>query len=555
MNPENVPTILQEFVQPRVINQEMLINLIIDQGPKGEAGKLFFEDGIELDKMKEIRIEFLNIFKIDYLWVMPNLVRLKLCNNIIEVIENLDILVHLKELDLSFNRIKIMENLNNLTKLEILLLYNNQIHTVEGIDNLHELTIFSIGNNALVDWDHVLYLRKFKKLSSLNASGNPCCEEAGYLDYVFAFIPQLIYYRYKMITDKERKNALEKHYRALHTLKETEAKEKEESDKRQKYEENLAFHTNAYVEHFDDDYLFCQMFEDDKEGIELSLINEETITAYEEYKENFCALCREICDIGLKEHDKRMNEIHLYTTAVAAGKEISQNQGRLIVNETLQQKAVTITNIKHLLKKLVGDVDSGTLEEVTRKAQEISEEFTDMITEAWTKLMSIEVELHEQMEDVNEIFRFSIGDMVDSFVTTARGYFSQLRNCEAEYNDVINGLILYYLSGFGDDTKMPSHLVDLCGDKDILNHNLSNSHEKHLQVIDVREDHMVNRLRTWLEDYVEQKAKDENDRNNQRILEISHFADCQQTEFHSHQLLKQLNINVDDTEVIDALDD
>lgn len=130
-----------------------------------------------------------------------------------------------------------MENLNNLTKLEILLLYNNEIHTVEGIDSLHELTILSIGNNALVDWDHVtyiinclsftneimlfeyisellfqiLYLRKFKKLSSLNASGNPCCEEAGYLDYVFAFIPQLIYYRYKMITDEERKAALGKH--------------------------------------------------------------------------------------------------------------------------------------------------------------------------------------------------------------------------------------------------------------------------------------------------------------------------------------------------------
>lgn len=72
--------------------------------------------------------------------------------------------------------------------------------------------------------------------------------------------------------------------------------------------------------------------------------------------------------------------------------------------------------------------------------------------------------------------------MVDSFITTARGYFSQLRNCEAEYNDVINGSILYFLSGFGDDTKMPSHLVNLCGDKDTLNYNLSNSHEKHLQV-------------------------------------------------------------------------
>lgn len=58
INEEDVPTILQEFVQPRVINQDMLINLIIEQGPKGEAGRLFFEDGINLDEIEEIRIEF-----------------------------------------------------------------------------------------------------------------------------------------------------------------------------------------------------------------------------------------------------------------------------------------------------------------------------------------------------------------------------------------------------------------------------------------------------------------------------------------------------------------
>lgn len=57
---QDVPTILQEFVQPRVINQDMLMNLVIDQGPKGEAGKLFYEDGIKLNEVKEIRIEFLS---------------------------------------------------------------------------------------------------------------------------------------------------------------------------------------------------------------------------------------------------------------------------------------------------------------------------------------------------------------------------------------------------------------------------------------------------------------------------------------------------------------
>lgn len=86
-------------------------------------------------------------------------------------------------------------------------------------------------------------------------------------------------------------------------------------------------------------------------------------------------------------------------------------------------------------------------------------------------------------KDINEVFRMNISDMVDSFITLTRGYFSQLRNCEAEYNDTINAAILYYLSGFGDDAKMPAHLRNLCEDKDMLNHNLSNSHDKHLQVI------------------------------------------------------------------------
>ncbi|XP_031826425.1 dynein regulatory complex subunit 3 isoform X2 [Nomia melanderi] len=501
---EDVPTILQEFVQPHAINQNMLRKLIIDQGPKGEAGKLFFEDGIHLEETKEIRIEFLNILKIDYLWVMPNLVKLKLSNNIIKKIENLDTLIHLKELDLSFNHINVMENLNCLIKLETLLLYNNEITKIENIDNLYNLAIFSIGNNLITDWEHVLYLRKFKKLRSLNMSGNPCTNKSGYSDYIFAFIPQLLYYQYKMITNEERKLASEKHYRSLNTLEETEARETEELKLQQEYEKRLSFLTIAYVEHLDEDYLFQKMFADDEVGKELSMVTEDTQNAYAEYKKNFVVLCQEFCELGLKEHEKRVNEIYLFTTAVNNGKKLSQNQGRVIVNDIIKKKTNILINIKQSLNKIHGDVDTTILEEVTQKVQHLADDFNDIITDGWTNLMSLEIELHEQIEDINDVFRINMSDMVDSFLTNVHGYFSQLRNREAEYNDTINGLILYYLSGFGDDSKIPSHLVNLCGDKDTLNFNLNNSHEKHLQVIDIREDTMINRLKKWLEEYTEQ---------------------------------------------------
>ncbi|CAK9797049.1 Dynein regulatory complex subunit 3 [Anthophora quadrimaculata] len=504
---EDVPTILQEFVQARVINQEMLINLIIEQGPKGVAGKLFYEDGINLDETKEIRIEFFNILKIDHLWVMPNLVKLKLSNNMIEKIENLDILVHLKELDLSFNCIKIIENLNNLTKLEILLLFNNEISEIENIDNLSNLTIFSIGNNAIEDWKH---------------------------------------------KSSNRETLVNIKFRTLNTLGETELKEKQELDAKKEYEKKLVFLTAAYVEHLDGDYLFNQMFENDKEGKDLSMVNEDTQNAYDQYKINFIAVCEELCEVGVKENEKRMEEINIFNIAINEGKTASQNQGRKIVNEILQKKAIITASVKQLLKKLVGDVDVATLEDISQKAQQFSEEFNDIVTDAWTKLMSIEVELHEQVEDVSEVFRMNLSDMVDAFLTTARGYFSQLRNSEAEYNDTVNGAILYYLSGFGDDTKIPQHMLNLCEDKDMLNYNLSNSHDKHLLVIDAREETMLNRVKNWLDEYTEQLVKSEIERNNQQILETSHFADSQQQELL--QLLQQLNLNVNDSEVILALD-
>lgn len=73
-------------------------------------------------------------------------------------------------------------------------------------------------------------------------------------------------------------------------------------------------------------------------------------------------------------------------------------------------------------------------------------------------------------------------DMVNLFLENARGYFSLLRNSQAEYNDTINGLILNYLSGFADEAHIPANLKDLCGDKDTLTTTLIASHDIHLQV-------------------------------------------------------------------------
>jgi len=72
--------------------------------------------------------------------------------------------------------------------------------------------------------------------------------------------------------------------------------------------------------------------------------------------------------------------------------------------------------------------------------------------------------------------------MVNSFLGIAQGHFSLLRNAEIEYNNIINGLVLHYLSSFEDEVHIPFHLKDLCCNKDSLATILVASHDIHLQV-------------------------------------------------------------------------
>lgn len=44
---------------------------------------------------------------------------------------------------------------------------------------------------------------------SVNLAGNPCAENEDFRTFIAAFLPQIIYYEYKMLTDDERKVGME----------------------------------------------------------------------------------------------------------------------------------------------------------------------------------------------------------------------------------------------------------------------------------------------------------------------------------------------------------
>ena len=72
--------------------------------------------------------------------------------------------------------------------------------------------------------------------------------------------------------------------------------------------------------------------------------------------------------------------------------------------------------------------------------------------------------------------------MVNHFIEISRGHFAQLRNAEVEYNSNLIKLTNRFVSNFGQDENMPDYLAEFCGDKDILNNNISTTHDVHLQV-------------------------------------------------------------------------
>ena len=49
---------LYDIIEPNVISETLLKQCVTEQGPKGEAGKVANEEGIEFEEVQELRLDF-----------------------------------------------------------------------------------------------------------------------------------------------------------------------------------------------------------------------------------------------------------------------------------------------------------------------------------------------------------------------------------------------------------------------------------------------------------------------------------------------------------------
>ncbi|XP_072380358.1 dynein regulatory complex subunit 3-like [Diabrotica undecimpunctata] len=516
--------------EPKVIDNALIEKCIDLQFPKGEVGRLMRADGMPMDQIEEMRFEYMNILKIDHLWVLKSLVKLKLNNNYIEKIENMESLIHLEELDLSFNKIAKIENLDNLTKLKKLNLFDNLIEKLEGLDNLKDLSVFSIGRNLISDKNQIFYLRRFN-LMSLNMAYNPCTEDENFRLFIAAFLPNLDYYEYKRISNNERKQAETLYKLDVRDLEKLEDVEFAAIRAKQKEIADAELHSKAFVEYMNSRHLFDEMYKNDDEGKALLAIGtEELDQIYKDFETNFIACCIQIFEIGQRQYDLRCEEIEMFTRSTDNAKKENQQESITHMESFIEAKQEHFSKVKILQMQL----DDAIIDDMTYvdKVEIYSETFDKLLHESWKNLMKLELQLFEQLEEVNQTFEHNLTEMVNTFIEECQAVFTNIRDIESVYTENLSEACNSFLTAVNiGEVEVPDVLKNIMNDKENLVNAIGATHDIHMQVIDDREDTLMSRARTWLDTFIKDLYDEEIKRNRYKILEVNHFLDIQREEF------------------------
>ncbi|XP_019609320.2 dynein regulatory complex subunit 3 isoform X2 [Rhinolophus sinicus] len=517
-------------LEPRVMDDDMLKLAVQEQGPQDEAGQLAKQEGILFKDVLSLQLDFQNILRIDNLWQFENLRKLQLDNNIIERIEGLESLTHLVWLDLSFNNIEAIEGLDALVNLEDLSLFNNRISKIDSLDALAKLQVLSLGNNQISNAMNIIYLRRFKDLRALSLSGNPIAEAEDYEMSVWAYLPDLVYLDSRRIDDHMKELAALQQQYSLDELKHREKQLQAQLESAQDLRKELEEHRAAFVEHLNGSFLFDSMYAEDVEGSKLACLPS-VAELLEAYKDKFVIICLNIFEYGLKQREKRRKVELDNALCVCDAEAEKKEQGK--------HKHSVFEEEKHLVS-LSAIQDEADITSTEMKIVEYGED----ITELYNALMTLEMQLVEQLEETINTFERNIIDLVGLFIENVQSLMAQCRDLETHHHEKLLEICINTLEKMlkGElDADLPDDVRALFVDKDTIVNAVGTSHDIHLLKIDNREDELLTRVNSWCAQLVDKIHKDEISRNRQRVREINQYIDHMQSELD----------NLEYTDVID----
>ncbi|XP_074244403.1 dynein regulatory complex subunit 3 isoform X2 [Saimiri boliviensis] len=495
---------LYDSMEPRVIDDGMLKLAVGEQGPQEEAGELAKQEGILFKDVLSLQLDFRNILRIDNLWQFENLRKLQLDNNIIEKIEGLESLTHLVWLDLSFNNIETIEGLDTLVNLEDLSLFNNRISNIDSLDALVKLQI--------------IYLRRFRCLRTLSLSGNPVSEAEDYKMFICAYLPDLVYLDFRRIDDHTAKVAEAKHHYSIEELKHRENLMQARLEEEQARREELEKHKTAFVEHLNGSFLFDSMYAEDSEGNKLSSLPGVS-ELLEAYRDKFVIICVNIFEYGLKQQEKRKTELDTFNECVHEAIQENQEQGKRKIAKFEEKHLMSLSAIREELE----------MPNIEKMILECSSD----ISELFDALMTLEMQLVEQLEETINMFERNIVDLVGLFIENVQSLMAQCRDLENHHHEKLLEISISTLEKAvkGDlDEDLSEDVRALFVDKDTIVNAVGASHDIHLLKIDNREDELVTRINSWCTRLVDKIHRDEIMRNRKRVKEINLYIDHMKSE-------------------------
>ncbi|XP_073799701.1 dynein regulatory complex subunit 3 isoform X2 [Danio rerio] len=490
--------------KPGVIDEQMLQRAVEEQQTRNT-------EGIQLEELLELRLDYRNILKIYHLWSFSSLTKLQLDNNAIERIEGLENLTNLTWLDLSFNKIEVIEGLQTLVKLQDLSLFNNRISVIENLDTLQRLQVLSLGNNSIAQLENVIYLRRFQSLRTLNLAGNPICEEDRYKTFVSAYLPELVYLDYRLLDEQTRETANAKYQYAIEEMRQNEMQEQQAMEAQKISNEELQLHKDAFVENLNGAQLFHSMFADDPDAEKLALLPG-VDALLEEFRSRMEAVCMQMFEAGLSQYSRRSAEVESFFSC-----------SREAVAENKQKAAQIAADFESFRRLKTAEMHQ--IQDAVQLETHLSV-CRQQLTHTSEQLMSLELQLVDQLEDVYKEFERNISEMLGGFVEFVQGMFAQCRDLENQHHEQQLEIGLETLEKVLKnelEEEIPDDLAMLLVDKDTLINAANASHDTHLMKIDNREDVLRTHTDSWIKHLKTEIQEEEVKRNRKRISEIQNY--------------------------------
>ncbi|XP_066939133.1 dynein regulatory complex subunit 3-like [Macrobrachium rosenbergii] len=476
-----------------------------------------------------LSLQFKGLGSLDFLWMFQSMTRLELSNNCLSVVGGLEKLVSLNWLDLSFNQLTSMDGLRELRNLEVLALHNNRLEKLDRLvlQSLPHLEVLTLANNLLDDIDDVRMLRLLGELSSLSLSSNPLCDER-YPEYVLAHLPNLAYLDHRRLTAAEHSSALSAYKEKIDVVEAEEAKVHEQDRKDAEDKKSQEEHRKAGVLALNDGSLFTRMFRGDKDmGVLLQLPGAHALMT--KYREQFNAVCLRVFNSGLAHQVERQEELDLLQKALNKAKNEADAYARGLV-KTLETEAERILAAAHEVRAAeeasLGD-DQEEHEARVAKTAQLQEEFESLIATTSHDLLMAEITLTDRVKRVVGVAREELGSLVGTFLEEAATDFQEARRLAYTFYCRLRELSSKNSDNGGNGNtegngeEMESRRAQVFEGSDTLTAALAGIHDRHLALIDTREDDLRQHLHNWLNDTLDQTTKDEWSRHRGRVEEIT----------------------------------